>query len=379
MRCILKNGVFLMWRDNGFVLEHHDILIENHTLCGLDENAYADRVYDLAGRTVVPSFFNIHCHLGEMFYREICRQNWSVEQYLKYTEAENNNLSSDERAQRWNISAQQTLDELMSYGIIGLAAGRSALPCRRFSLYNMCGYPLMKSNKLREFIPSLERFCLYKKMHESSACHVGILLHSLYMTDETMLNFAHKAMLAGASFFTVHISEDDGTRNKEIAAYKMPPINILDEFNLLSDKAVLAHCGYTSQEELRLLAKNNANVAVCPVSNNYLGSHMPDLYQLEKLSIKWCIATDGPATGRTMSLTKQTACAKEKFPRIEDGIYFLSITQRPAEIFNCQYYTGRIEIGTDASFNIIEKTYIDAKDALADLIQDKVTYQFCRF
>ena len=237
----------------------------------------------------------------------------------------------------------------------------------------------MKSNKLREFIPSLERFCLYKKMHESSACHVGILLHSLYMTDETMLNFARKAMLAGASFFTVHISEDDGTRNKEIAAYKMPPINILDEFKLLSDKVVLAHCGYTSQEELRLLAKNNANVAVCPISNNYLGSHMPDLYQLEKLSIKWCIATDGPATGRTMSLTKQTACAKEKFPRIEDGIYFLSITQRPAEIFNCQYYTGRIEIGTDASFNIIEKTYIDAKDALADLIQDKVTYQFCRF
>lgn len=56
MRCILKNGVFLMWRDNGFVLERHDILIENHTLCGLDENSYADRVYDLAGRTVVPAF-----------------------------------------------------------------------------------------------------------------------------------------------------------------------------------------------------------------------------------------------------------------------------------------------------------------------------------
>ena len=220
----------------------------------------------------------------------------------------------------------------------------------------------MKSNKLKEFIPSLERFCLYKKAHESSVCHVGILLHSLYMTDEAMLNFAHKAMLAGASFFTVHISED-----------------ILDEFNLLSNKTVLAHCGYTSQEELRLLAKNYANVAVCPVSNEYLGSHMPDLYQLEKLSIKWCIATDGPATGRTLSLTKQTACAKEKFPQIEDGIYFLSITQRPAEIFNCQYYTGRIEIGTDASFNIIGKTYINAKDMLADLIQDKATYQFCRF
>ena len=106
MRCILKNGVFLMWRDNGFVLERHDILIENHTLCGLDENSYADRVYDLAGRTVVPAFFNIHCHLGEMFYREICRQNWSVEQYLKYTEMENNNISSDEQEQRWNISAQ---------------------------------------------------------------------------------------------------------------------------------------------------------------------------------------------------------------------------------------------------------------------------------
>ena len=181
----------------------------------------------------------------------------------------------------------------------------------------MCGYPLMQSDKLKTFIPSIEKFRLYKNEYESEHCKVGILLHSLYMTDMTMLDFSRMAIETGiANFFTAHISEDRKTRDKEMIKYGALPSEILDSFNLLTNKSVLVHCGYTSQKELRSFADNNVVIAVCPISNEFLSSCMPNLYLLEQLSVRWCIATDGPATGRTMSLTKQVACAKKKFPQI---------------------------------------------------------------
>lgn len=380
MRCILKNGVFLLWNNNGFILERRDALIDNHILCGWNEDTCVDKVYDLTGNTVVPSFFNIHCHLGEMFYREICKPNWNVEKYIESTEKENDQLTPKEREIRWNTSAVLTINELLFNGITGIAAGRSAIPCKKNFMFNMCGYPLMKSNKLKTFTPSMEKFQLYKRVYESERCKVGILLHSLYMTDEAMLNFARIATTTGiAEFFTAHISEDGETRNKEMMKYGEPPVNVLASFNLLTNKSILVHCGYTSQEELYLLAENGVIIAACPISNKFLSTCMPNLYLLEHLSIKWCIATDGPATGRTLSMTRQLACAKKQFPQISDEVFFLSITQRPGEVCDCPYYSGKIEIGTEASFNIINKMYGDAREVLSDLVQDTVSYRLHRF
>ena len=379
MRCIIKNALLLMWHDCRFILEKHDVIIDDHLIIGLDVQANVDTVYDYKDRILLPAFFNIHCHLGEYYFKNLCKEKSTITNYLRSTEEYNNSLSLSAQEERWISSARLTIEELLRNGIIGLAAGRSAIPCRIYSMFNMCGYPLMQSEKLKKFIPDINSFKAFKRQNESKYCNVGILLHSMYATDFHMLNFARLAMEQESCFFTAHISEDRETREIEEKKYKAPPINVLQDYNLLSKKAILVHCGFASNEELRILAEQRCIIAVCPISNYALSSRMPNLDLLERLSIDWCISTDGPATGKSLSLTKQIAQAKKEYPNIANESFFLSITQRPAAVFNCPYYTGKIEVGTVAVFNIIDNYYNDANDLLNDLVLDSVPYRICRF
>ena len=131
MRCIIKNALLLMCHDCRFILEKHDVIIDDHLIIGLDVQANVDTVYDYKDRILLPAFFNIHCHLGEYYFKNLCKEKSTITNYLRSTEEYNNSLSLSAQEERWSSSARLTIEELLRNGIIGLAAGRSAIPCKR--------------------------------------------------------------------------------------------------------------------------------------------------------------------------------------------------------------------------------------------------------
>lgn len=225
-----------------------------------------------------------------------------------------------------------------------------------------------------------EGFSRYAGENASPYCSVGVFLHSLYKADEKLLHLAVKCCSSLAEFLTVHVSEDLETRRLEIAQFHQEPVALLDRLGLLTDRTILVHGGFLSENELSLVRRKNALIAVCPISNRFLNTACIDVYALERMGIRWCLATDGLATGRTLSLLDQAAALKRQFPHMPNIEILRSMTVVPARAFHRGIYTGMIEPGTGASFILVHGEYKnDLESALEGLFTGRATWEVLKF
>lgn|GEM_PF-2862929 len=322
---------------------------------------------------LIPAFFNAHSHLGESIFRNIQGCDWSILKYLEYTEKYNAKLSKEQKESSWFESARYSAKKMKEQGTIGFCAARAAVIAESYNMLTMSGYPIMNSLKLSNYKKAgIEGFRSYWKENKRSTNRIGIFLHSVYANDENSFILAKQCFDEGAEFITVHVSEDEETTELEKRKHGMTATQVLDKYELLSEKTILVHCGYCTNEDIKLVKNSGANIAVCPISNIFLNTKVVDLCTLESLGIPWCIATDGLGTGRTFSLLEQVKVAKNIFPQISLKKYWDSISRIPGIIFGDTLYTGNIEVG---NCNILLKTEYkgnDVNEMLEKLIEGKI-------
>lgn len=324
---------------------------------------------------IIPSFFNMHSHLGESVFRNIDGNDWSISKYLEYTERHNAELSEEQKTTSWLESARYSAEEMQAHGTVGFCAARSAEIAAVYNMLTMSGYPIMNSHKLINYKKAgVKGFQSYWDENKVNANMIGIFLHSVYANDNDSFELARKCMDAGAEFITVHISEDIATTELEKQAHGMSAVAVLNKYGLLSSKTILVHCGYCSDEDLSVVKKSGSTISVCPISNIFLNTKMIDLYKLENLAIPWCIATDGLGTGRTFSLLRQIDAARRQYPNISLDKYWNSITRVPGMIFHNNLYTGDIEVGTNSTFLRTEYDSDDVNELLKGLVEGKIGY-----
>ena len=380
MDVLLKNVNILVDNAGKWIIEPNNVIIKHSKVLGLNVECTPDRSIDLSGQLLLPLFFNIHCHLGESLY-SICGSDWTISKYLAYTSEIMDNLAPPERDAFWRCSAEKTIKLLIESGTGGFCAARSAEISRKYHLYTMAGYPLMLSQKLEQyFLDGFEGFSRYVRENESPYCSVGVFLHSLYKANEKLLHLAIKCFSSMAEFFTVHVSEDLETRQLEIAQFQQEPIFLLNRLGLLTDRTILVHGGFLSENELSLVREKNALIAVCPTSNHFLNTTCIDVYALERMGIQWCLATDGLATGRTLSLIDQAAMLKQQFPRLPNIKILQSMTMTPAQVFHKGIYTGMIESGTEAVFILVHVGHKNELDSiLEELFTGRASWEVIKF
>ena len=186
------------------------------------------KIVDLNGQVIIPTLFNMHCHLGENMFSHLSEKHWSIEKYLAYTSKYNDSLSLEAQEALWRESAISALKNLKRNGISGVCAGRSADVAEAFDFNNMSGYPIMNARKLKKFKDlGVNGFKEYMRRYTSNKCSVGVLLHSLYENDYASIKLAHDCLEAGAEFFSVHIAEDEITALREKSAFGASAVTVL--------------------------------------------------------------------------------------------------------------------------------------------------------
>ena len=200
-------------------------------------------------------------------------------------------------------------------------------------------------------------------------------MHSLYANNPETLQFVKKCMDIGAGFFALHLSEDITTRFKETQICKMKPTMCLDENGLLTDKTIIVHGALVDDSELELISKRKATIVICPNSNLFLNTKIPDIDKLNDYDINWCLATDGPATGRTMSLFEQANTLLSAYPNTKIEDVWESITLTPARLYNRRCYTGMISEGSESVGLRIKMKGDSFKALLYNLIKGKVGFE----
>ena len=201
------SGRVLVKTPSGFAFEHRDI----YTRGGIIVNGISHgdcEIVDCSGKILFPAFFNMHIHLGENMFRNISGDDWTIRDYLDYTNSVQEKMTDHEREKMWEHSATEVIKSLDNNFTVGFCAGRAiySLPICNHAV--MSAYPLMEGKKLERFVQSgLDGFLAYRQQNSTEHCRVGIILHSVYMNHEKTLRLAKECLKQEASFLVVHVAE----------------------------------------------------------------------------------------------------------------------------------------------------------------------------
>lgn len=77
-----------------------------------------------------------------------------------------------------------------------------------------------------------------------------------------------------------HCSESDWAHHFVQERFGKNDAQVLNEFGLVTKKAVMAHCGFLADEDMALFAAKGTAVAHCPISNAYFGNAVTPVAKL---------------------------------------------------------------------------------------------------
>lgn len=172
---------------------------------------------------------------------------------------------------------------------------------QKFPVNAFLGYPMMNSNKLKDYELEFEKNFMSLEKKDNVEYFIG--LHSIKWIEENTLkeisNFLGRNKAIKLSLHICEIIEEVEYAKKK---YGLTPIELLNKYNLLNENTLLVHCNYLEENDVKLIKDNKASIAVCHNSNLKLKNRPCDVIKLLDNEINVMVATDGPATNDSLSL-----------------------------------------------------------------------------
>ncbi|MGL5942984.1 MAG: guanine deaminase [Waterburya sp.] len=132
-------------------------------------------------------------------------------------------------------------------------------------------------------------------------------------------------------------------------------LNVYEQFGLVSDRTILAHCIHLDDSAFERLSKSVAAIAFCPSSNLFLGSGLFKLNQAKSTEtpVKVGLATD--VGGGTSFSQLQTMSDAYKVMQLQNKSLsafqaFYLATLGAAEALSLEAKIGNFEVGKEADF-----------------------------
>lgn len=303
----LRDGAIIV--ENGIITEVTDFYKIETTLT---EN---DKVIDHSGKVIMPGFIDTHMHTTQTkavgAYGEKLLE-W-LDNYIFPSETSFNSISLAYK------EFELLLKELFKNGTTTICAyapssydGADIIfeLADKYNMRAILGNTIM-TNGNKNLITSPEISLkisekLHNKWHNHNRLHYGLTPRfALSCTDKT-LNLCQEFLQSHRDIYIqTHLSENLNEIKDTLSLYPKASdyLNVYETYGLITEKTILGHCIHLSKSEWRRIKEQNAIIASCPTSNNYLGSGHFDYKTAIKNDIKLTIATDW-AAGNTLSLFK---------------------------------------------------------------------------
>ena len=155
-------------------------------------------------------------------------------------------------------------------------------------------------------------------------------------------------------------------------------MDVYDEFELLRERAVFAHCLHMDDEDRSLMASKGGAAAFCPTSNLFLGSGLFDLGAIRAAGVRCGLGTD-VGGGTSLSLLN-TASEAYKVLHLQDqalhamrALYLATLGA--AEALYLDDKIGNFEKGKEADFVVLDyegSSLTARRTAAASTIDEKL-------
>jgi len=185
--------------------------------------------------------------------------------------------------------------------------------------------------------------------------------HSTYTTSPEMMREVYKLKMEYGVPFTTHASENQQEVEEVQSQFGKTPIELLEEYGLLDDRTVLAHCVVLRDDEIQMLADSGTHVAHCPESNLKLGSGIARISDMLEAGVSLCLGTDGPASNNDLDLLSElrTAALLQKGRTRNPEVFTTSeamqmVTINGARAYGAESFLGSLEVGKNADIVVID-------------------------
>lgn len=304
---ILVRGGTILTQDEERRTLRGDVLVEGHRISAVGKvRKRARTTIDARGMLVMPGLVNAHTHAAMTLFRGL-GDDLPLEEWLetRIWPAEEALTPPDVRA-----GADLAMAEMISSGTtafndmyhhedeVAKAAEHAGVRC-------FAGFPVLDfpSGGLEPSeMPARARAFLDRwKGHDLVT--PTVTPHATYSCGPATLDWCGKLAEEFDALIHTHCSE---TRKEVYDVEKRHgarPVEQLARHGCLTPRAVLAHCGYITKEEVKQIAAAGARVAHCPVSNLKLatGGTAP-VPELLAAGVPVALGTDGPASNNTLDM-----------------------------------------------------------------------------
>jgi len=204
--------------------------------------------------------------------------------------------------------------------------------------------------------------------------------HALATTRPESLRAAYAWCAWRGRPFSLHLAEHEGEteflssgqggfaellRERVVPADFTPPgcspVSYADALGLLGPLTLAVHCVHLSTPNIRLLARREATVCLCPRSNAFIGVGRAPWERLRQEGVRLVLGTDSLASCPDLDLWGEAAYILERFEGqlpLAEAVSW--ITRNPARLLGREADLGTLEVGRRA-------VYTRVPEALAEL------------
>lgn len=294
------NGLVL---NKDFEIESTDVYVDGDKIVKIGESTIkADRIYDLNGNLLMPSFKNAHTHsamtFGRSFADDLPLSLWLNDKIFPL-EAK---LNGDDI---YKLSKLAFLEYLTSgitacfdmyYFPENMAKASVDFGFRTV----MCG----AVNNFKESVEKLEEYYnKYNNYDELVSYKLGF--HAEYTTSkEIMQGISQLAEKYSAPVF-MHLSETKSEVEGCIERYGKSPTALFDELGLFNYGGGAYHSVWVDDSDLEIYKKRGVWAVINAGSNCKLASGIAPVSKMMDIGINLAIGTDGPASNNALDMFRE--------------------------------------------------------------------------
>ncbi len=319
MATILVNGTVFTGGPQPRVVSDAAVVWEGDRICALDRTATLRERYpnatvlDARGGLVLPGFVNLHHHFYSAFARGL-DPGVPLDDFGTILESLWWRLDRALDADAVRIAARLTIADCIREGCTTVFDHHSSPACVSGSLDTIAGevdraglsavlcYEASDRNGPQEALAGVDENADFCTRHRQSPRVRGTMgLHASFtVSDETLEATARlRPDRAGCH---IHVAEDLIDIRVSNALYGAGPVQRLDRFGLLDDRALLAHGIHLSHDQQQRIAAAGSTVIHNPESNANNGVGRLDVVSAVRTGCAVGLGTDGMASSMLRSL-----------------------------------------------------------------------------
>ena len=255
---------------------------------------------DATGKLIIPGLINGHTHVPMTLMRglidDVVLDDW-LRKYIFPAEARNVN----EDFVRWGsrlglaemIRSGTTTFADMYYFEDAVAEETKAAGLRGVLGETWIDFPAPDNKNEAEMAAYTEKFI--KQWKGDPQIHAAVAPHSIYTCSEKTLRDAAALARRNHAPILIHLAEMRKEFDDSIAKDGATPVQYLERIEVLGPDVLAAHCIWTDNTDMKILAARQVGCVHNPSSNMMLASGVAPVVDQRSAGMRVGLGTDGPA------------------------------------------------------------------------------------